>query len=95
MRYDWHVRLKRAAPDCFAKEVIVVNGEFQPTITVRQGDILQVGVWPSSSCVKRSFRRLAKGTHAHGLSLVNLRGAALPSSGVQTYSRTATACACL
>ena len=40
--YDWHVRIKRAAPDCFSKEVIVVNGEFQPSITVRQGNILQV-----------------------------------------------------
>ena len=40
--YDWHVRIQRAAPDCFSKEVIVVNGEFQPSITVRQGNILQV-----------------------------------------------------
>ncbi len=42
VNYDWHVRIKRAAPDCFSKEVIVVNGEFQPSITVRQGNILQV-----------------------------------------------------
>ena len=42
VKYDWHVRIKRAAPDCFSKEVIVVNGEFQPSITVRQGNILQV-----------------------------------------------------
>ena len=40
--YEWHVRIKRAAPDCFSKEVIVVNGEFQPSITVRQGNVLQV-----------------------------------------------------
>ena len=40
--YDLHATLKLAAPDCFSKDVIVINGEFQPTIRVRQGDILQV-----------------------------------------------------
>ena len=43
--YDWHVTLKHAAPDCFAKEIILVNGVFQPTITIRQGDVLQVRDW--------------------------------------------------
>lgn len=40
--YDWHVTLRYAYPDCFGKETIVVNGVFQPTITVRQGEVLQV-----------------------------------------------------
>lgn len=40
--YDWHVTVKLAAPDCFAKDVVLVNGEFQPAIRVRQGDVLQV-----------------------------------------------------
>jgi len=41
-QYHWHVTVKSAAPDCFAKDVVLVNGEFQPTIRVHQGDILQV-----------------------------------------------------
>lgn len=47
--YDWHVTLRHASPDCFGKQTIVVNGEFQPTITVRQGQVLQVHLWPHYS----------------------------------------------
>ena len=47
--YDWHVTLRHASPDCFGKQTIAINGEFQPTITVRQGQVLQVHLWPHYS----------------------------------------------
>ena len=40
--YNWDVTISAQAPDCFQKHVILVGGQFQPTIRVRQGDILQV-----------------------------------------------------
>ena len=75
--YDWHVRLKRAAPDCFSKEIITVNGEFQPTITVRQGNILQVSVRSSSSCpCAKPAPALASSAHALCRSLTTTAAAA-------------------
>lgn len=35
-RYDWTISYTKAAPDCFEKNVVVVNGKFQPTIRVSQ-----------------------------------------------------------
>ena len=40
--YEWHLTVGQAAPDCFLRDVILVNGEFQPTLNVTQGDLLQV-----------------------------------------------------
>ncbi len=40
--YTWHVTLSSQAPDCFQRNVILVNGSFQPTLEVVQGDFLQV-----------------------------------------------------
>lgn len=40
--YNWHVTLSSQAPDCFQRNVILVNGSFQPTLEVVQGDFLQV-----------------------------------------------------
>ena len=42
--YDWHAVLRNAAPDCFNKEIVTMNGEFQPEIRLRQGDTLEVGM---------------------------------------------------
>lgn len=38
----WHVTVGTGAPDCFQRDVILVNGSFQPTLVVRQGRYLQV-----------------------------------------------------
>jgi len=40
--YTWHVTLSSQAPDCFQRNVILVNGSFQPTLEVVQGDFLKV-----------------------------------------------------
>jgi len=40
--YTWHVTLSSQAPDCFQRNVILVNGSFQPTLEVAQGDFLKV-----------------------------------------------------
>jgi hypothetical protein len=40
--YTWHVTLSSQAPDCFQRNVILVNGSFQPTLEVVQGDLLKV-----------------------------------------------------
>ena len=58
--YELHATLQLAAPDCFAKDVIVVNGEFQPTIRVRQGDILQVrpSIFPASLTLSKYTQQM-------------------------------------
>ncbi len=38
--YTWHVTVSNQAPDCFQRNVILVNGSFQPTLDVTQGDFL-------------------------------------------------------
>lgn len=40
--YTWHVTVGSRAPDCFQRDVILVNGDFQPTLEVKQGDFLKV-----------------------------------------------------
>ena len=42
--YTWHVTLSSQAPDCFQRNVLLVNGSFQPTLEVVQGDFLKVGI---------------------------------------------------
>jgi len=53
-KYVMDVRVGTGAPDCVSRPVILVNGLFQPTITVKQGEILEVKVmnnlpldWPT------------------------------------------------
>lgn len=38
----WHVTVGSRAPDCFQRDVILVNGSFQPTLIVTQGRHLKV-----------------------------------------------------
>ena len=40
--YTWHVTVSSQAPDCFQRDVLLVNGTFQPTLEVVQGDFLKV-----------------------------------------------------
>lgn len=52
-KYNWRVTLDVAAPDCFERPVILVNGQLSPTIEVEQGDILQARgslPWSLSGC---------------------------------------------
>lgn len=39
--YVWRVNVGSQAPDCFQRDVILVNGIFQPTLTITQGQYLQ------------------------------------------------------
>lgn len=39
----WHVTVSNKAPDCFQRDVFLVNGTFQPELVVTQGQTLQVG----------------------------------------------------
>jgi hypothetical protein len=41
--YEMHVTVARGAPDCFTRDVVLVNGLFQPTIEVYTNDTLMVG----------------------------------------------------
>ena len=47
--YTWHVTVGNHAPDCFQRDVILVNGNFQPTLEVNQGDFLKVNGVPTVS----------------------------------------------
>ena len=40
--YTWHVTVRSQAPDCFQRDVMLVNGTFQPTLEVTQGNFLKV-----------------------------------------------------
>lgn len=42
-RYEWRVTVSVAAPDCFERPVVMVNGQVQPRLEVTQGNILEVG----------------------------------------------------
>ena len=47
----WHVTVGSKAPDCFQRDVLLVNGTFQPTLEVTQGDFLKVrSICASSNC---------------------------------------------
>jgi L-ascorbate oxidase len=54
--YNFHVTVGSAAPDCFQKDVLLVNGELNPTIRATVGDILELNVfnelpadWPDTT----------------------------------------------
>ena len=61
-RYDWTVHYTKAAPDCFEKNVVYVNHQFQPTIRVTRGQILEVVAWPAElgCCIWYAWRRSLK-----------------------------------
>ena len=42
IEYTWHVTVSSQAPDCFQRDVLLVNGSFQPTLEVVQGSFLKV-----------------------------------------------------
>lgn len=42
IEYTWQVTVSSQAPDCFQRDVILVNGSFQPTLEVVQGSFLKV-----------------------------------------------------
>ena len=52
----WHVTVGNRAPDCFQRDVFLVNGTFQPELVVTQGQTLQVmfGMFARKCLVARS-----------------------------------------
>ena len=40
--YEMHISLGKGSPDCFSRNVILINGLFQPTIEVHANDTLEV-----------------------------------------------------
>ena len=42
LEYTWRVSVATQAPDCFQRSVLLVNGSFQPTLVVTQGQTLKV-----------------------------------------------------
>lgn len=40
--YVWRATVGSRAPDCFQRDVILVNGTFQPTLVITHGQYLQV-----------------------------------------------------
>lgn len=46
-RYTLDVTVAERAPDCVSRKVLLVNGEFQPTLELTQGDWVEVrqGSW--------------------------------------------------
>jgi hypothetical protein len=43
-RYTLDVTVSERAPDCVSRKVILINGEFQPTLTFTQGDWVEVRI---------------------------------------------------
>ena len=43
--YDLHITVASKAPDCFQRDVILINGEFAPTLEVTQNQLLEVSLW--------------------------------------------------
>jgi L-ascorbate oxidase len=68
-RYDWRISFRKAAPDCFEKNILVVNGRFQPTIRVQRGHILEVNVYNDLPDNYPSITNGGVSIHWHGLSL--------------------------
>lgn len=40
--YKWHITVDKRAQDCYTRPVLVVNGEFQPTLELIAGEELEV-----------------------------------------------------
>ncbi|KAK9792751.1 hypothetical protein WJX73_006180 [Symbiochloris irregularis] len=68
--YDWNITLSQGAPDCFQRNIILVNNSFQPVLEVVQGNILEITVHNN---LPAWFIDVAGGIslHWHGFSLVN------------------------
>ena len=41
-KYTFNVTNGLSSPDCYSRQVLLVNGELSPTIDINQGDILEV-----------------------------------------------------
>lgn len=62
---EFRVTTSRGAPDCFEKNIMLVNGEFMPTITVDQGDTLVV----SGHATLRFLRQVEEARGAAALTM--------------------------
>ncbi|KAK9828854.1 hypothetical protein WJX72_002416 [[Myrmecia] bisecta] len=66
--YTWRVTVANRAPDCFQRDVLLVDGEFQPALEVTQGDFLKVTVINN---IPADFPSASNGIsiHWHGFSM--------------------------
>ncbi|CAL8462933.1 g2467 [Coccomyxa elongata] len=66
--YDFDVTVGQRAPDCFQKDVILVNGEYHKQIEVTQGNILEVTVYNN---LPATWPLVSEGIsiHWHGFSM--------------------------
>ncbi|KAK9907756.1 hypothetical protein WJX75_009340 [Coccomyxa subellipsoidea] len=66
--YDFDVTVGKGAPDCFEKDVILVNGEYHKQIEVVQGNILEVTVYNN---LPSTWPLVSEGIsiHWHGFSM--------------------------
>lgn len=68
-KVTWRATYQVAAPDCWERPVILVNGELSPKLEVTQGDILEVNGtsgWPSTPCKANASHRGATCGPRHG-----------------------------
>ncbi|KAL3145498.1 hypothetical protein ABBQ32_003322 [Trebouxia sp. C0010 RCD-2024] len=66
--YVWRATVGSRAPDCFQRDVILVNGTFQPTLVITHGQYLQVTV---VNDMPADYPSVADGIsiHWHGFSM--------------------------
>ena len=57
IEYMWHVTVSSQAPDCFQRNVLLVNGSFQPTLEVVQGSLIKVTPQTILSLTFRALQR--------------------------------------
>lgn len=44
--YKWHVTVGQRAQDCYSRPVLLINGQFQPTLELTAGEELEVYEYP-------------------------------------------------
>jgi hypothetical protein len=86
--YELRVTTAVAAPDCYQKNVVLVNGQFQPSLEVKQGDTLVVrGCRLDASALQccsatraRAWRSASPGSWQSPSALISRPPPPLPSS---------------
>eukprot|EP00775_Hariotina_reticulata_P007423 gene7423-7632_t len=66
------VTIGTKAPDCVSRQVILINGNFQPTITFTQGEFVEILV---KNNIPKNWPTTAKGIsiHWHGFAMKNFQ----------------------
>ena len=68
--YEWRVTVGRRAPDCFERDVILVNEELMPTLEVQQGEYVEITV---INDIPKTYPTSSEGIsiHWHGFRMKN------------------------